>query len=188
MYLSILLLLKSMGGSIVSTVASGPHGECNEEDKDNWNRVIKSIKALVVVDVVEGTALEALPKMTQILKNRPISFPSIESVIQWTIQSNLVKNLSSAKVSVPPQVELNEELNEYIWRTDLLASEPYWKSWFEGLSSKFLSSKVPKMLILAGTDRLDTELTIAQMQGKYQLVVLPTCGHCIQEDVNIIKI
>lgn len=42
------------------------------------------------------------------------------------------------------------------------------------------------MLLLAGTDRLDKELTIAQMQGKFQLVLLPSCGHAIQEDVNII--
>jgi protein phosphatase methylesterase 1 len=35
--------------------------------------------------------------------------------------------------------------------------------------------------MLAGTDRLDKELTIGQMQGKFQLVVLPT-GHTIQED------
>ncbi len=41
-----------------------------------------------------------------------------------------------------------------------------------------------QVLILAGTDRLDTELTIAQMQGKFRLVVLPECGHHIQEDVR----
>ena len=39
------------------------------------------------------------------------------------------------------------------------------------------------MLVLAGTDRLDRELMIGQMQGKFQLVVLPEAGHFIQEDV-----
>ena len=39
------------------------------------------------------------------------------------------------------------------------------------------------MLILAGTDRLDRELMIGQMQGKFQLVVLPEAGHFVQEDV-----
>lgn len=38
------------------------------------------------------------------------------------------------------------------------------------------------MLVLAGTDRLDRSLTIGQMQGKFQLVLLPTAGHAIQED------
>ena len=33
------------------------------------------------------------------------------------------------------------------------------------MSKLFLSSAVPKMLILAGVDRLDKELTIGQMQG-----------------------
>ncbi len=36
---------------------------------------------------------------------------------------------------------------------------------------------------MAGTDRLDTELMIGQMQGKFRVVVLADCGHCIQEDV-----
>lgn len=58
--------------------------------------------------------------------------------------------------------------------------------WFTGLSNLFLSVKVPKLLLLAGTDRLDKDLTIAQMQGKFQLVVLPAVGHVIQEDVIII--
>lgn len=35
---------------------------------------------------------------------------------------------------------------------------------------------------MAGTDRLDKPLTIAQMQGKYQLLVLPDVGHMVQED------
>lgn len=39
------------------------------------------------------------------------------------------------------------------------------------------------MLLLAGTDRLDRELMIGQMQGKFQLTVLPEAGHFVQEDV-----
>jgi len=55
--------------------------------------------------------------------------------------------------------------------------------WFTNLSSDFLSVEAPKMLMLAGTDRLDKTLTIGQMQGKFQLEVLPQAGHVIQEDV-----
>ena len=40
--------------------------------------------------------------------------------------------------------------------------------------------KTSKLLIIAGTDRLDNELTVAQMQGKYQLVIVPESGHLIQ--------
>ena len=70
----------------------------------------------------------------------------------------------------------------YTWRIDLATTESHWKGWFQGLSSLFLSSPVPKVLILAGTDRLDKELTLGQIQGKYQFNVLPRCGHLVHED------
>ena len=68
------------------------------------------------------------------------------------------------------------------WKTNLAASEVHWRGWFEGLSSLFLSVGAPKMLILAGSDRLDTPLTVAQMQGKFQYKLLYGCGHTVQED------
>ncbi|KAL8756829.1 MAG: hypothetical protein Q9199_002684 [Rusavskia elegans] len=61
-------------------------------------------------------------------------------------------------------------------------TEQYWASWFTGLSKKFLEARGGKLLILAGTDRLDKELMIGQMQGKYQLQVFPEAGHFIHED------
>lgn len=57
--------------------------------------------------------------------------------------------------------------------------------WYTGLSKLFLSVTAPKLLLLAGTDRLDQELTIGQMQGKFQMSLLPQAGHVIQEDVRI---
>ena len=36
--------------------------------------------------------------------------------------------------------------------------------------------------MLAGTDRLDTPLMVAQMQGKFQLAVVPDAGHFVHED------
>ncbi len=39
------------------------------------------------------------------------------------------------------------------------------------------------MLVLAGVDRLDRDLTVGQMQGKFQMQVLPQAGHAIHEDV-----
>lgn len=61
----------------------------------------------------------------------------------------------------------------YVWRTDLTASAPYWKGWYLGMSELFLSVKAPKILMLAGSDRLDKTLTIGQMQGKFQMSLLP---------------
>jgi protein phosphatase methylesterase 1 len=72
--------------------------------------------------------------------------------------------------------------HKYTWRTDLAKTQPFWQGWFVGLSNKFLTARGAKLLILAGTDRLDKELMIGQMQGKYQLQVIPEAGHFVHED------
>lgn len=102
---------------------------------------------------------------------------------------------------------------KYIWRVNLFKSEPFWKSWFENLSKLFLSAPSNgRLLLLAGIDRLDKDLTIGQMQGecffcgrisidllfirlyltnsnflflsgKFQMQVLPQCGHAVHEDL-----
>ena len=38
------------------------------------------------------------------------------------------------------------------------------------------------MLILAGIERMDTDLTRAQMMGQFLSCVIQDCGHVIQED------
>ncbi len=53
------------------------------------------------------------------------------------------------------------------------------RGWYEGLSEAFLGFKGPKVLMLAGTDRLDRTLTIGQMQGRFQMVVLPQVSHVL---------
>lgn len=87
---------------------------------------------------------------------------------------------------MPDQVIEHKDLvtgtTKYIWRTDLMATKPYWESWFKGLTHCFLDVRVPKQLLLAGSDRMDKDLTIAQMQGKFKLVVVDQVGHVIHED------
>ena len=51
------------------------------------------------------------------------------------------------------------------------------------MSARFLGGRGAKLLVLAGADRLDKELMIGQMQGKFQLDVIPEAGHFVQEDV-----
>jgi pimeloyl-ACP methyl ester carboxylesterase len=162
----IVLVGHSMGGAIAARAA--------------YSSKIINLVGVVVIDVVEGTAMAALSHMHTILQNRPDHFQSLEEAIEWSISSGTLRNLESAKVSIPTQLIKKEE--KYYWRTDLFKSEQYWEGWFTGLSKIFLSTKVVKLLILAGTDRLDKDLTIGQMQGKFQLVLLPSCGHAIQED------
>jgi len=62
------------------------------------------IAGLVVIDVVEGTALEALQGMQCFLRGRPKEFPSLENAIEWSVRSGQTKNLESARVSMPSQL------------------------------------------------------------------------------------
>jgi len=54
--------------------------------------------------------------------------------------------------------------------------------WFKNLSNIFLSIHIPKILLTAEKERMDKELTIAQMQGKFKLVIIHNVGHSVQED------
>lgn len=216
----IILVGHSMGGAVA--VKAAP--------------LIPNLYGLGVIDVVEGTAMDALASMQSFLRSRPSSFNTISQAIEWCVRSGQIRNIQSAKVSVPGQIkniETNklathdidslptqyntcesnpepvitrddiiqeeESLNmpppsspassavsanrKYVWRIDLAKTEQHWFGWFKGLSTAFLNVPVPKMLLLAGVDRLDRELTVGQMQGKFQMQVLPACGHAVHEDV-----
>ena len=165
------LIGHSLGGAIVTDLAAnfalGP-----------------ALIGFCVLDVVEGSALEALGHMKTYLASRPSVFSSLAEAVNWHTQSRTIRDYESAAVSVPSLlVPSPGGSGKIIWRTNLSATSPYWSDWFTSMSSKFLSGRGAKMLILAGTDRLDRELMIGQMQGKFQLVVLPEAGHFVQEDV-----
>ena len=65
---------------------------------------------------------------------------------------------------------------------NLLDSKPYWNEWFIRLTKAFLSCNIPKMLMLAGIERMDKDLTIAQMQGKYKLSIMRNVGYIMHEN------
>ncbi|TFY83903.1 hypothetical protein EWM64_g87 [Hericium alpestre] len=146
------------------------------------------VGGVVVLDVVEGTALEVLPHMPMILSSRPEGFDSVEEAIEWHITAHQIRNPTSARVSVPSLIVPSHsnplKLRSYplTWRTPLGTTGPYWESWFSGLSSAFLAARSARLLVLAGTDRLDKQLMIGQMQGKFQMVVIPNTGHMLHED------
>jgi hypothetical protein len=85
--------------------------------------------------------------------------------VQYGVKSGQVKDVESARVSMPdqvvPKVEEATGITKYVWRTDLMVTKPYWEGWFKGLTQCFLNIRVPKQLLLAGSDRMDKELTIA---------------------------
>ncbi|XP_051919431.1 protein phosphatase methylesterase 1-like [Hippocampus zosterae] len=209
----VVLIGHGVGGAIAVHVAS--------------NALMPTAVGLVAIDVVEGSAMEALHSIQNFLKGRPKSFKSLDHAIEWSVKSGQIRNLESARVSMVGQVkrcemeeddvleragparddaveDRNEEFydrsyvnNEentgtghcddegqgvYKWRIDLSKSEKYWDGWFRGTSNLFLACNLPKLLLLAGIDRLDRDLTIGQMQGKFMMQVLPPCGHAVQED------
>ncbi|CAN1797705.1 Protein phosphatase methylesterase 1, partial [Linum perenne] len=166
---AIILVGHSMGGSVAVHVAA--------------KKLIPQLAGLVVVDVVEGTAMASLAHMQKILSSRMQHFPSIEKAIEWNVKGGSLRNIDSARVSIPTTLKYDDARRCYVYRAQLVETEQYWRGWYEGLSEKFLSCPVPKLLLLAGTDRLDRVLTIGQMQGKFQMVVVRHTGHAIQEDV-----
>lgn len=83
---------------------------------DKCSLISQSIVGLIVIDVVEGTAKEALSHMQQILRGRPSSFKSIEYAIEWCIRSGQVRNLEAAKISMPGQIK---DRNTNICATDI---------------------------------------------------------------------
>jgi protein phosphatase methylesterase 1 len=84
-------------------------------------------------------------------------------------RSRTIRNRTSARVSVPSLLYYEDipkdSSNPWVWRTNLAETKPFWEDWFVGLSKKFLEARGGKLLLLAGTDRLDKELMIGQMQG-----------------------
>ncbi|KAK4629358.1 Phosphatase methylesterase 1 [Fulvia fulva] len=167
------LLGHSLGGAIVTTLAT-----------DHFKVFGSSFIGYSVIDVVEGSAIEALGHMKTYLSSRPSMFSSIEDAVTWHIRSRSIRDHPSAEASVPSLLIPSPSGNgKLIWRTNLDATNPWWEEWFTGMSKKFLSGRGAKQLILAGTDRLDKDLMIGQMQGKFQLVVIPEAGHFVQEDV-----
>ncbi|KAI4814331.1 hypothetical protein KUCAC02_003528 [Chaenocephalus aceratus] len=165
----IMIIGHSMGGAIAVHTAAANH--------------IPSLLGLCVIDVCGS--------MQNFLRSRPKTFKSLENAIEWSVKSGQIRNIESARVSMGGQVKKCEEPPSspavkkesiFTWRVELSKTEKYWEGWFRGLSALFLTCPMPKLLLLAGVDRLDKDLTIGQMQGKFQMQVLPQCGHAVHED------
>ncbi|KAF4123918.1 hypothetical protein GMORB2_5634 [Geosmithia morbida] len=172
----IILVGHSLGGAVVVDLARS-------------GRLGASLLGYAVLDIVEGSAMDALQSMHTYLSTRPAGFASLQSGIEWHLRTRTLRNSASARTSVPGLL-VHRDGDEAVadadvgadasgvsgrpwrWRTNLAATQPFWENWFVGLSKKFLEARGGKLLLLAGTDRLDTELTIGQMQG-----------HFIQEDL-----
>ena len=177
---NLILVGHSMGGSIATKTCCTI---LKEEEK--YKELYKKMQGLMVIDVVEGTAMDALPYMENIVNNRPERFNTIQKGIEYMYKSGTIKNIESARISVPPLLKediSNKGTKTYVFKTNLMESKPFWNEWFIGLTKAFLSCNIPKTLMLAGIERMDKDLTIAQMQGKYKLSILRGVGHIMHED------
>lgn len=85
----------SMGGALAAHFV----------DRCTVEAISEAIIGLIVIDVVEGTAKEALSHMQQILRARPSSFKSIEYAIEWYVRSGQTRNVEAAKISMPGQIK-----------------------------------------------------------------------------------
>ena len=77
--------------------------------------------AIVVIDVVEGTAIDALPAMEALLRGRPSKFKSKAAAVEWATKTGYIKNLISAKISMPSQVQDSGET--FISNTSLVEGQ-----------------------------------------------------------------
>ena len=76
----------SLGGAVVVDLA-------------NRTLVASAILGYAVLDVVEGSAVEALAHMETYLSNRPSSFPSLASAIEWQYVNNVLTLFFLSKFS-----------------------------------------------------------------------------------------
>lgn len=147
-----------------------------------------NLGGFVVIDIVEEMAVRALMSTEAFFQRMPNSFGSYSEVVQWHMDSRLLYNYDSAKVSVCHLVERNAK-GRLVWKCDLPKLPLFWGTWFSNMSKKFIEStngSISKLLLLSTNDTLDKDLMIGQMQGKYQLVVFNNAshvGHFLHEDI-----
>ena len=93
-----------------------------------WKKLLTPM-CLCVIDVVEGSAMDAIKVMRTYLSTRPKKFTSIEDAIRWySMHSRTVRNWESAKISLPPLLaQKYDGRGEWIWRTDLMKTQPFWE-------------------------------------------------------------
>eukprot|EP00842_Homolaphlyctis_polyrhiza_P003444 jgi/Hompol1/40/HPOL_000834-RA len=128
--------------------------------------LIKNVRGVAVLDVVEGTAVDSLVHMKSLLATRPASFPSLDAAVRWAVKSHHSGTKQIAEITIPSQLAAASD-GTFTWRTDLSKSSVHWEGWFADLSKKFLEAKAGRLLVLA---------------GKFQMVIVAESGHNIQED------
>ncbi|XP_066256685.1 protein phosphatase methylesterase 1 [Euwallacea similis] len=119
---------------------------------------IQLLVGLCVIDVVEGTALDALSSMQSILRGRPTSFKSIPHAIRWCYKGGQCHNLEAARISMPGQI-----INA---KTGQLACDE-WQD-FDKIDGINLSNPIEKQLTVSESSikEIDEETVSEQEETK----------------------
>ena len=136
-----IILGHSLGGGVA--VKTCKHILKTEFNKDLYDK----IQGLIVVDVVEGSAKEAIPFMMKVINNKQKEFNNIEEAIKY-MNKTQIKNIESCNVSIPSLYIYNKNNNKYEWKIDLEKIEKILEYKYKNLSNEYLSIKTPKNLIL----------------------------------------
>ncbi|KHG02021.1 putative phosphatase methylesterase 1 [Gossypium arboreum] len=52
--------------------------------------------------------------------------------IEWSVRGGSLRNIDSARVSIPTTLKYDDSKNCYVYRARLEETEQYWRGWSEG--------------------------------------------------------
>jgi len=80
---TMIVLGHSMGGSIATKATAEILKNEDNPETEVFEKLTKKICGLIVIDVVEGSAIDALPFMENIVRQRPKVFKTIDAGIEY---------------------------------------------------------------------------------------------------------
>ena len=183
--LTVVLVGHSMGGAVAAHAAamwSAGGGSSASLPEVAHAR----LAGLTLLDVVEGSAVAALPRLRASLASLPHSFQSPEAAVEAALAPGGTLRLrASAALSVPYQLSPPTRAGApWGWRAwpFMSRSAPFWSEWFVGTTARFLAAPCARLLLLPAVDALDADLAAAHMAGRFELRPVPGAGHVLHED------
>lgn len=175
--LPVVLVGHSLGGALVARAA----GEA-------WPPA-PALRGVVVFDFVGAAAAPAA--QAALLGALPRAFPSAAAAAAWaaaaSVESGCATGGGGHAAAVAAALVAGEGDGDLAWgcraALDAAADPAALAAWLGGASDAFLAARCPKLLLLASAGSLssDKALTVASMQGKFQVKVV-AAGHWMHEE------
>ena len=177
----VVLVGHSLGAALATHVAAAWEGVPRD-----GGGALPALAGLVLIDAQEGTALAGLAALPDLLARMPHAWAAPEAAVEWVLSAGVLRLPASARATVPAHLEwLPAGGGGGVgWRAwpFMVSTGDAWRGGVEGTNARLLAAPCPKMLLLPDADRLDRELIVAQMQGKYALRLVAGVGHVMHED------